>query len=178
MTEQELLTAFEEARPMLRRVVARIVGDNDADDMLQNAFMNAWRSRGTFRGTCKPATWLHRIAVNTSLMYRRKKYLKYEVEMTDVVAAECTDTRPTPQQRLSSADQLALALRLMRRHCSAANVSRFLVYMESDSSAKEVAGMLGITLPALKASIHRVQVTMRGLQQQGWPAAVSPVAAE
>ena len=45
----------------------------NADDVLQNTFLKAWRNLDDFRGGSKLSTWLYRIAVNESLDYLRKE---------------------------------------------------------------------------------------------------------
>src|SRR5580700_7744112 len=47
----------------------------EAEDLTQEAFMQVFRKLASFRGDSALSTWLHRIAVNTVLMYFRKKSL-------------------------------------------------------------------------------------------------------
>jgi RNA polymerase sigma factor (sigma-70 family) len=42
--------------------------DDDAQDVVQAAYLSAFRSVGQFEGQCLVGTWLHRIVVNTALM--------------------------------------------------------------------------------------------------------------
>lgn len=50
------------------RVVWRIVrNEGDAEDVVQEVFLNAWRKLDSFRGEARLSTWLHRIAVNRAL---------------------------------------------------------------------------------------------------------------
>jgi RNA polymerase sigma-70 factor (ECF subfamily) len=54
--------------PRVWRVVWPIVRDDaDADDVVQEVFLSAWRSLGRFRGDARFGTWLHRIAVTRAL---------------------------------------------------------------------------------------------------------------
>lgn len=43
----------------------RLVGEADAEDVVQEAFLKAWRALARFRGEAAPSTWLYRILVNT-----------------------------------------------------------------------------------------------------------------
>ena len=45
----------------------------DADDVLQNTFLKAWKSLPTFQGKAKLSTWLYRIAINESLDFLRRQ---------------------------------------------------------------------------------------------------------
>ena len=54
--------------------VRRIVIDHDdADDVLQNAFVKAWSNMDDFQNRSKISTWLYRIAVNEALDFVRRK---------------------------------------------------------------------------------------------------------
>jgi RNA polymerase sigma factor (sigma-70 family) len=63
----------------VRRLVHR---HDDADDVLQNAFINAWRALPRFRQDSNPYTWLYRIATNEALSHLRKQ--KDNVRFDDV----------------------------------------------------------------------------------------------
>lgn len=48
-----------------------VLTHEDADDVLQNTFLKAWKSLPTFQGKAKLSTWLYRIAINESLDFLR-----------------------------------------------------------------------------------------------------------
>jgi RNA polymerase sigma-70 factor (ECF subfamily) len=50
-----------------------VINHEDANDVLQNTFMKAWRSLDDFQGKSKLYTWLYKIAVNESLDFLRKQ---------------------------------------------------------------------------------------------------------
>ena len=50
-----------------------IMDHEDANDVLQNTFLKAWKSLLEFKGDAKMSTWLYRIAVNESLDFLRKQ---------------------------------------------------------------------------------------------------------
>lgn len=59
--------------PRLRAVARRITRtDADADDVVQEAFLSAFKALATFDGRSALSTWLHRIVVNAALMRARK----------------------------------------------------------------------------------------------------------
>ena len=54
------------------RLAYRLTGsDADAQDVLQDAFLAAYRGLASFRGAARFSTWLYRIATNAALMHRR-----------------------------------------------------------------------------------------------------------
>ena len=58
-----VVQVYETSRPQLRAVAARYVGD-EADDVVQEAFLRALRWGGRFRGDAAPLTWLTRVVIN------------------------------------------------------------------------------------------------------------------
>ena len=50
-----------------------VLTHDDADDVLQNTFLKAWKSLPTFQGKAKLSTWLYRIAINESLDFLRRQ---------------------------------------------------------------------------------------------------------
>lgn len=77
------------------RLGLRMLGNpQDAEDVLQNTFLNALTHIQNFEGRSSLATWLYRIAANEALMMIRKK--KPEVNLEDVEGGdEDEDLRPT-----------------------------------------------------------------------------------
>ena len=67
-----LTQLYETSREQLRAVAARYVGD-EAEDVVQDAFVRALRYASAFRGDATPLTWLHRIVVNTSIDHCRRR---------------------------------------------------------------------------------------------------------
>ena len=54
--------------------VYRLVGNaEDAQDVVQDAFLNAYQSLGSFKGDSLFFTWLYRIAINTAISHKRKQ---------------------------------------------------------------------------------------------------------
>lgn len=63
---------YERHRNDVARLVYRMLGPRaDLDDVIQEVFVQVYRSLKDFRGQSKFSTWLHRVTVNVVLMYRR-----------------------------------------------------------------------------------------------------------
>ena len=76
--QQGSVAAFERLyRAYVDRIyglcVRMMVNHSDAEDCVQNTFINAWRRLDQFRGQSDFGTWLHRIAVNEALMVKRRR---------------------------------------------------------------------------------------------------------
>src|ERR1700738_3773528 len=66
----------------LYNTVHRLVDNaEDAQDVVQDAFLNAYQSLGTFKGDSQFFTWLYRIAVNTAISLKRKQRVVYSIRV-------------------------------------------------------------------------------------------------
>src|ERR1700739_3922638 len=67
-------TLFQSHRGRVYAVCLRMTNNPaDADDLTQEAFIQAFRKLNTFRGESALSTWLHRVAVNTALRHFRRR---------------------------------------------------------------------------------------------------------
>ncbi len=65
-------TLYERSRNDVARLVYRMLGArSDLEDVIQEVFIQAYKSLKDFRGQSKFSTWLHRVTVNVVLMHRR-----------------------------------------------------------------------------------------------------------
>lgn len=137
-------------RPLYWKIRSMVVTHEDADDVLQNTFLKAWRSLDDFRGGSKLGTWLYRIAVNESLDFLRR---------------EKTRTSGQPNAALSVADRLSSdpyfdgdrAQALLQEAVSTLpDVQRavFTLRYFDNMKYKEMSQILQTTEGALKASYH------------------------
>lgn len=63
---------YERHRTDVARLVYRMLGPRaDLEDVIQEVFVQVYRSLRDFRGQSKFSTWLHRVTVNVALMHRR-----------------------------------------------------------------------------------------------------------
>ncbi|UZJ63535.1 sigma-70 family RNA polymerase sigma factor [Sphingobacterium sp. KU25419] len=72
--EQQFLKQIEKNKGAIIKV-SRMYMDNleDQQDLFQEIVMQLWRSYGSFRKESLFSTWLYRVAINTALMYFKKK---------------------------------------------------------------------------------------------------------
>ncbi len=144
-------------------VAYRMMGNrHDAEEVAQDAFLSAWKARDRFRGDAQPSTWLYRITVNAALMRLRKD--KRRKEMTVPEEAEmdipATDWAQSPAASAINAelgDRLKTAITELPPDLRAAVVLRDVEGLSNE----EAAETLGISVPALKARLHRGRVALR-----------------
>ena len=72
--------------PRVYSLVARMLGDQrEAEEVVQDVFVRAWRKLPTFRGDAALSTWLHRLAVNVVLSRRKSEGIRKDRTSDDMV---------------------------------------------------------------------------------------------
>lgn len=127
-----------------------VLSHDDADDVLQNTFLKAWKNIGTFQGKSKISTWLYRIAINESL-----DFLRHQKPITTVGADESTgvSNRLLADEYFDGDKGQAL---LQEAISSLPDVQRtvFLLRYYDEKKYSEIHNILGTSEGALKASYH------------------------
>src|SRR5581483_5924661 len=162
----------------------RIVGnDEDARDVVQEAFVSAYRSLDRFGGDSRISTWLHRIAVNAALMKLRSRRRRPEEPIEHLLP--CFDENGAWAAGMASVTSGAEThvasneTRDLVRRCIARLPDRYrevLVLRDiEDFDTSEVADTLGITANAVKIRLHRARQALRTLieEERGVPGAVA-----
>src|SRR5437660_9741735 len=104
-------TLFQTHKGRVYAVCLRMTNNTaDADDLTQEAFIQAFRKLSTFRGESALSTWLHRVAVNTALMHFRRHSLPH-TSLDQPADTECGKREiGQPDHRLNdSLDRIALS---------------------------------------------------------------------
>lgn len=77
----------------LYRISLSIVGDGDAaEDVMQTAYINAYRQLINFEGRASFGTWLTRILINESLLYKKREQRKQQLAMETAFTEEHDET--------------------------------------------------------------------------------------
>ena len=155
----------------LLAVARRMVGEGDAPDALQDAFLSAFRQIESFRGDARLGTWLHRITVNACLMRLRGKRACAEESIEDLLPKfNESGHRIHVGSRWPELpeDEVALAqLRGIMRNCISRLPESYrsvLVLRDIEGlRGTEVAEMTGLSPSAVKVRLHRARQALRTL---------------
>lgn len=165
-------TAFSELVSRYERKIFRLAkhitqNDEDAEDVLQEAFLKAYEHLGEFQGNSKFYTWIVRIAVNESLMKLRKRRtdktvsLDEPIEGTDEpVVREIAVWEENPEQKYSR-EELRSILEKAIDGLKPAFRTVFLLRDVEDMSTEETAEVLGLSIPAVKSRLLRARLQLR-----------------
>ena len=148
-----------------------VSNEEDAKDIVQTAYLSAFRALDQFEGAAQLSTWLHRIVVNTALMKLRSRRRKPEESIEDLL--------PTFQEDGHHVEQFsewgAPADQLMERKETCATVRACIEQLPEnyravlmlrdieELSTQEVANMLAMTPTAVKVRLHRARQALSTL---------------
>jgi len=150
--------AFEQVvkqhQKMLYYHIRRMVHEHDdADDVLQNTFLKAWKSLDRFRGDAALRTWLYRIATNEALTYLSRKKRRNHTDISDIQddmrhSASAQAAAPVEGDKIQAL--LRKAIQTLPDRQKAVFTLRYFDEMKYD----EIARVLEVSVGSLKASYH------------------------
>ena len=164
--------AFEELVRRYDRNVFRIAqhitqNREDAEDVVQEAFLKAYRNLAKFQEQSKFYTWLVRIAVNEALMKLRRKKpgrtvsLDEEIKTEDdSLPREVADWSPNPEQMYNQAELRDILTRTIQGLPSGFRTVFVLRDVEG-LSTEETAEALELSIPAVKSRLLRARLQLR-----------------
>ena len=154
--------------PALYRLILRMLGDpQEAEDVLQETFIQAFRHIEQFEGRSKISTWLYRIATNQALMRLRKREPDFvsvdepiELSNGEQLPRQLRDWCCLPESEFLSSevqDRLDEAIHTLSPALRAAFILRDL----QDLSTREAAEILDISESAVKTRLLRARLELR-----------------
>ncbi|MCU0459835.1 MAG: RNA polymerase sigma factor [Bacteroidales bacterium] len=132
----------------IRRIV---ITHEDADDALQNTFLNTWKNIGLFRFESTLLTWLWSIATNEALNLVRKRAKEASVSLDDVEGILAGSAEGS-----SWFDGDEAAVKLQNAIMKLPEKQRIVFNMKyfDDMTYEEISSVTGTSVGALKASYH------------------------
>jgi RNA polymerase sigma-70 factor, ECF subfamily len=156
----------------MRHLAQRYLKDRSlAEDCVQEAFLQVFRSIGAFEGRCAARSWLYRIVVNAALMRLRSQRCAREQCLHEALPLiECGARRPdarwgevaTPQEILQRKQACDLVSAKLAELSDGYRIVLLLRDIQGFST-QEVARMLDITEGAVKVRLHRARSAFRAL---------------
>ena len=150
----------------------RLVGnEEDARDVVQEAYISAFKALDEFKGDARLSTWLHRITINAALMKLRSRRRKPETSIEEMLPRfnEAGHSQTAPRRWSADADRALQRqeIRAFVRECIAElpeNYRTVLLLRDIEElDTAETAEILDITPNAVKIRLHRARLALRGL---------------
>ena len=166
------LEAFSELVKRYDRNIFRIAqhithNEEDAQDVVQEAFLKAYQNLEQFQGNSKFYTWLVRIAVNEALMKLRRRRTDRTVSIDEDVETdegtmprEVADWSPNPEQ-LYGQSELSEILKKTIQGLPPGFRTVFVLRDVEGLSTEETGEMLGLSIPAVKSRLLRARLQLR-----------------
>jgi len=154
----------------LFNTVHRLVDNaEDAQDVVQDAFLNAYQSLGSFKGDSQFFTWLYRIAVNTAISMKRKQRVVYSLRGA---RGEEGSSEPLDPSEFSRPEHAVEKAELERRVQGALNRlspehRAVLVLKDIDGQKYEaMAEILGVPIGTIRSRLHRARIELREILER------------
>ena len=154
---------FASSSSHLYKAAFRILSNpHDAEDAVQDSLLRAFRNLNQFHGRAKFSTWLHRIAINSSLMRLRKQKSRREfplepVSTGDELVALVIEPRsddPNPEEQCVRVEQREILSEALMKLSAPFRTAIELCDLEG-LPAKDAAQRLGVPLSTMKARLCR-----------------------
>jgi RNA polymerase sigma-70 factor, ECF subfamily len=150
----------------VHRLAFRMTGSEvDAEDMVQETFLKAWKQIGRFDGRATFATWLYRICANCSLDHIRARNRKQDQQFDPAVQVAASDPSP---ERMALSSQITAILGPALAALSDMERAAFVLRHYEGLGIEEISVALGVQPGAAKHSVFRaVQKLRRALAPAG-----------
>lgn len=160
------LIAFEEIyRRHHRRVYAicfrMLRNAAEAEDLVQDVFVQLHRKIGSFRGDSAFTTWLHRLTCNEVLMHFRKRTVKFEKTTKDGATPLQIVSGTEDPKKMPIFDRISLKRAVARLSRGYRNV--FVLHDIEGYEHEEVARILGCSSGTSKSQLHKARLKLRKL---------------
>ncbi len=145
---------FLRHREQVGRIVFRMIGPSaDVEDVVQEVFLNVYRSLPSFRGDAKFSTWLYRLATNVTRMHLRRG--RSRPKFADVEVPEAPrESRPPdgPDEQIERAERVRALYRLLEGLSEKKREVLILHDLEG-VPAKEIAELSGIPVLTVRTRL-------------------------
>lgn len=137
-------------------IAFRICGNKqDAEDIVQNAFVKAFHNIHTFRSDSKFSTWFYRIVYNTAVTETRSTV--YNAEFVDYKQMDSSSYSDfDTMDQIEENERKAIVNQALDRMPGDEGALLTLYYLE-DNSVKEIAQITGLTDVNIKVKLHRAR---------------------
>ena len=141
----------------------------DAQDVVQEAFLNAYQSLDSFKGEALFSTWLYRIAFNTAVSLRRKQRAVLSIEAYRNGEGKGEPEDPSPVSRPGHALEQAEQERRIQEALNRLSPEHRAVLVLKDMEGQKyetMAQVLQVPIGTIRSRLHRARLELRELLEQ------------
>ncbi len=150
---------------MIFRVIMNFgVSREDAEDLSQEVFLDAFRNIRKFRNDAEISTWLYRIAINKSINFVKKnKNLKHaKSRLDDIKAVDNNWPVESSEEHFVTNEQKNLLYNSIEKLSENQRIA-FTLNKLDELSYKEISEIMNISVSAVESLIHRAKSTLQNI---------------
>jgi len=162
MTSSDKEKIFKEALKKHKSQIHRVCwgftnSAEDVKDLYQDVVINIWKGLEGFRNQSSLSTWLHRITINTCLLWKKKKksVLSFQSNMTDLQVENEYEFKINENPQLKALKKAIDKLKPVDK-------SLILLVLE-ELSYKEIAEITGLSISNIGVKINRIKTRIKNL---------------
>ena len=150
------------SRTMFKTAYRLTGNEADADDLVQEALLRAYRKLDRFDGRSQFSTWLYRITVNCGMdLMRKKSRRNARAAMDEGVVLDSVATEDPRPDRLALSGEIGRAVESVLGTLSPMERAAFVLRHFEGRSIAEIGGLLGARTGATKHAIFRAVKKLR-----------------
>jgi len=153
----------------LHAAVYRLVESaEDAQDVVQEAFLHAYQHLGSFKGDAQFFTWLYRIAMNAAISLRRKRKPALRIVGPDgepVIEPADPSEESQPTHALEQSERERVVKKALSR-CSTEHRAVLVMKDMEGMKYEEMAEVLGVPVGTIRSRLHRARLELREILER------------
>ena len=153
---------------IFRYIMSMVRDTTEAEDLTQETFLRAYRSRDSLRDEGAQTAWLYRIATHVCLDRLRRNARRAPLESEiDLGETDVADRDSPSLQETWDRDEMSGCVQRFLNHLSDSYRAVILLHDMHGLTAQEIAQQLGEPLTSVKIRLHRARVKLRLALQTG-----------
>jgi RNA polymerase sigma-70 factor (ECF subfamily) len=139
----------------------------EANDVVEDAFIRVYRSLMDFRGDSMFTTWLYRIVTNCFLDMRKRRHQSREVSLEDLTGPQCEVAKPlisedlrSPHEHIEIRERIGLIATALKQ-LPQSHQTILMMYHADSMSYDEIAGSLRLPIGTVKSRLNRSRLRLR-----------------
>jgi RNA polymerase sigma-70 factor (ECF subfamily) len=160
-TAIDVAALFEEHHHRLMRFVLRYLRNpEDAEDVVQNTFVEAMRCADRFSGLSKPSTWLFGIALNLARNQMRRNYAHAPEQIDEAELEAIEDCTADPANLIETRD-ISNKVQALLDELPDCIRATFEAVLDGNSTYEQAAADLNIPIGTVRSRVSRVRAAVR-----------------
>jgi RNA polymerase sigma-70 factor (ECF subfamily) len=155
---------------LFNSVIRILDNPDDAQDVVQDAFVSAYQSLGSFKGDAEFFTWLYRIAFNTAVTLRRRRRAMVSLETGRESSATIDPVDLSPESKPGTAMERSEEETIVRTALNRLSGEHRIVLVLKDIEGmkyEQIAEVIGVPIGTIRSRIHRARLELREILDSG-----------